>query len=146
MAGRKKSVREKLDRPAQIVDMPADWEKRFGKGKLLIPAPADLEDLVKRIPRGRVTTQRALGDELAQRSGARASCPITTGIFLSLIAQAAAEDEAAGRRRVTPWWRVVRPDGKLWDKSPGGTATQAQRLREEGVEVTTVRGVPRVAV
>lgn len=64
---------------------------------------------------------------------------------MKLVAEAAEEELAAGKKRVAPWWRVVGPDGKLWAKAPGGVAEQARRLRAEGVEVLTVRGVPRVA-
>ena len=144
MAARKKTTREKMSRAAEIIDMPAPWEKRYGGGKMLIPAPLDLEKLVKQIPRGRVTTLRALGDELALAAGAVASCPITSGIFLKLVALAAEEEAAEGKRGVAPWWRVVAPDGKLWAKSPGGIERQARLLREDGVEIRRVRGVPRV--
>lgn len=144
-ARKKKTTREKMAHPAELIDMPALWEKRYGQGKMLIPAPLDLETLVKKIPRGRVTTLRALGDELAQAAGAVASCPITSGIFLKLVAIAAEEDLAEGKKRVAPWWRVVGPDGKLWPKAPGGLAGHARRLREDGVEIRMVRGTPRVA-
>jgi alkylated DNA nucleotide flippase Atl1 len=142
----RKTAREKLNRPAEITAIPPMWEKRMGKGRLLIPAPADLESLVWKIPRGRYATQGSLREQLARAAGVEATCPLTTGIFLRLIAEASEEEAAAGGRRVAPWWRVVRDDGKLWDKSPGGVAEQARRLTQEGIEVLVRRGVPRVAV
>jgi len=125
-----------MNRSAEVVE----------DGKLLIPAPNDVEALVRRIPKGRLTTQGELRRELAKAAGVEAACPLTTGIFLRLVAEASEEDAAAGKKRVAPWWRVVRDDGKLWDKAPGGMAEQARRLREEGVEVALKRGVPHVAV
>ena len=132
----RKTVREKMNKPAEIV---AD-------GKLLVPAPNDVEALVKRIPKGRVMTQGELREELARAAGVEATCPLTTGIFLRLVAEASEEDAAAGKTRVAPWWRVVRDDGRLWDKSPGGIAEQARRLQAEGVSIAIKRGVSRVAV
>ena len=130
----RKTVREKMDRPAEIV---AD-------GKLLVPAPYDLERLIRKTPTGQVVTQRALREALAKAAGVPATCPLTTGIFLRLVALAAEEDAAVGQKRVAPWWRVVRDDGRLWDKSPGGVDEQARRLRKEGVELQSKRGVLRV--
>lgn len=147
MAAKRKSTREKMNKPAELVDVPAVWEKRYGRGKMLIPSPLDLEALVKKIPRGRVVTQRELGDEMAREAGAAASCPITTGIFLRLVAQASEEEAAAGKKRTAPWWRVVRSDGGLWDKAPGGIVEQANRLKAEGVAVVVAgRGKPRVSL
>ena len=125
-----------MARPAEIV----------AEGKLLIPAPNDVEALVRKIPRGRVMTQGEVREELARAAGVEAACPLTTGIFLRLVVEASEEDSAAGKRGVAPWWRIVRDDGKLWDKSPGGVEEQARRLRGEGVEVQVKRGVLRVAV
>ena len=58
---------------------------------------------------------------------------ITTGIFSWIAANAAMEDEAAGKKRITPWWRVLKSDGKLNPKFPGGIEEQTRRLAAEGV-------------
>jgi alkylated DNA nucleotide flippase Atl1 len=46
-----------------------------------------------------------------------------------------------------PWWRVVRDNGALLDKLPGGAAGQQQRLERDGIVVPTSKGkrVPAVA-
>gem|GEM_PF-4701258 len=36
-----------------------------------------------------------------------------------------------GREDITPYWRVVRDDGSLNEKFPGGVEVQAERLKEE---------------
>ena len=38
-------------------------------------------------------------------------------------------DARDGRRDITPWWRTIRPDGRLVDKFPRG---QSARLKKEG--------------
>lgn len=68
----------------------------------------------------------------ARRFGADYTCPITTGIFLRIVAEAALEE---ARDREVPVWRVVAENGALLDTLPGGAARQAERLQDEGVGV-----------
>jgi alkylated DNA nucleotide flippase Atl1 len=82
--------------------------------------------------KGRVTTINALRGALARSHGTGTACPITTGIFAWIAANAAEESAAAGARRVTPWWRTLRGDGELNPKYPGGIAEQQRRLAAEG--------------
>ena len=83
---------------------------------------------------------------LADHYGVDAMCPMTTGIFARIAAEVAEEDRAAGKKRITPYWRLLKSDGKLNEKYPGGTAAQAKRLREEGHRIVAGRGKqpPRV--
>jgi alkylated DNA nucleotide flippase Atl1 len=57
---------------------------------------------------------------------------MVTGILLRIAAEAAEEDARAGRKRIAPWWRVLREGGRCNEKYPGGTAAQAERLSAEG--------------
>jgi alkylated DNA nucleotide flippase Atl1 len=71
-----------------------------------------------------------------------------TPVFFVRIASEAAEEEAAsGKTRITPYWRVVRDDGSLNPKFPGGTERQPERLRAEGHSIVAGSGkrAPRVA-
>jgi alkylated DNA nucleotide flippase Atl1 len=63
-----------------------------------------------------------------------------------IAAEAAEEDLRDGRKKVTPYWRVVRDDGSLYEKFPGGTKAQSRRLREEGHSIIPAKGKrpPRV--
>jgi len=61
----------------------------------------------------------------------------TTGIFVRIAAEAAEEDREQGRKRITPYWRVVKDDGTFNPKLPGGPAQQTLNLRDEGFEVST---------
>ncbi|HWZ30340.1 MAG TPA: MGMT family protein [Bryobacteraceae bacterium] len=124
--------REKLDRPQQIVTIPPRMQKRFGRGKMLIPCPLDVDALIRKVPRGKLVTQTQLREKLAQAAGVDVACPITTGIFVRIVAEAAAEDARSGKSRITPYWRVVRDDGSLMEKLPGGPSAQADHLEAEG--------------
>ena len=59
------------------------------------------------------------------------TCPLVTGIFLRIVAEATEEDRMAGKSESTPYWRVVGEDGRLNQKFPGGMERQAERLRAE---------------
>ncbi len=52
-----------------------------------------------------------------------------------MAARAAGEDEAEGRKDITPYWRTLKGKGELNEKYPGGVAAQAERLRAEGHEI-----------
>lgn len=78
---------------------------------------------------------------------AASACPLCTGIFVRIAAEAAEEDRRAGRKRITPYWRVIRDDGSLNEKCPGGPAAQAVKLRMEGHQLEAGRGkkLPKVS-
>ena len=106
--------------------------KRWGEGTMVIPAPREVDELMRKVPRGGIATINDLREELAARHGTTIGCPITTGIFAWIAAHAAAEQEVEGKKRVTPWWRTLKTGGELNPKYPGGAEEQARRLRAEG--------------
>jgi len=120
--------REKMNRPAKVVDISPAMQKRFGRGKMLIPCPMDVDALMRTVRRGRLVTQSQIREQLARVHKANVACPITTGIFVRIAAEAAEEDLRLGKSRVTPYWRVVRDDGTLNPK----LKAQAAHLLEEG--------------
>src|SRR5690242_3305964 len=130
----RKSWREKMDNPSlpKVIDIPLKMQKRFGAGTLLLPAPGDVERAIRGIRKGSVTTVGAIRKSLAARYGTTAACPLLTGLFVRIVAEAAEEEALAGKMRVTPYWRVVKDDGSLNPKFPGGIEGQATRLRAEG--------------
>ena len=132
----KLSWREKLEKEQQpkLVDTPPKMA-RFGKGKMLIPTPMLVDELVRRIPKGKLVTVSELRRKLAADFGADVTCPLTTGIFVRIAAEAAEEDRVNGRRRITPYWRVVKDDGSLNPKFPGGEKQQSQCLQDDGLSV-----------
>jgi len=99
---------------------------------MVIPAPVEVDALMKRVPKGRVVTINELRAALAAKHKVSFACPITTGIFSWIAAHAAEEASAAGAKRVTPYWRTLKTGGELNPKYPGGVAGIAKRLRAEG--------------
>ena len=138
MAKPKKSWREKLadDKGLpRVCEVTGKLTKRWGEGMFVIPAPREVDALMKQVPRGRVVTINELRVALARKHKADFACPITTGIFSWIAAHAAAEAEAEGARRVTPFWRTLKTGGEINPKYPGGTDGVAKRLRAEGHKV-----------
>jgi hypothetical protein len=103
-----------------------------GGGRMLVPTPLLVAAAVRRIRRGSLATPARIRAGLAKQLGTDVTCPLTTGIFLNILAGAAEEQLAEGRRPVAPYWRVVEADGSLSPKRPAGPARQAARLRDEG--------------
>ena len=130
------SWRAKLEKPQEpkVVDIPPKMA-RFGTGTMLIPTPMLVDQLVRKVRKGQLVTVAEVRRKLARDHGANVTCPLTTGIFLRIAAEAAEEDRANGRRRIMPYWRVIKDDGSLNPKFPGGVALQARQLREEGFAV-----------
>jgi alkylated DNA nucleotide flippase Atl1 len=131
----RKSWQEKLadskDLP-RVVEINERMSQRWGTGTCVIPAPMEVDTLMRKVPKGRVTTTNEIRAALARRHGATIGCPITTGIFAGIAARAAEEAVAEGRRRITPYWRTLKSGGELNPKYPGGVEAQAARLKDEG--------------
>ncbi len=141
-----KSAIEKRDQtgPARIEEVQVSKIVSLPAGRMLISTPLELDAVIRRIPEGRVLTLGALRANLARNHGADYTCPLTTGIFLKIVAEAADEERAAGRAGTAPYWRVVRDDGTLIDTLPGGFAHQIRRLDEDGVVVLHLGKTPRL--
>ena len=134
---KKRTWREKLEDSKDFPRVCVADPKKGGRwsGTFVIPAPLEVDGLMKRVRRGRLTTIDSMRDCLAKRHGVSFACPITTGIFAWIAANAADEAEREGRKRVTPYWRTLKTGGELNSKYPGGAANLRKRLEAEGHEV-----------
>jgi hypothetical protein len=136
--------RQKLEREhpshGKIVDTPPKMRNRTSQGKMLIPEPLKMDALIRIVKRGRLLTVPQLMNRLAKDAGADCACPMTTGIFLRIVAETAEEDLREGRKRITPYWRVLKKGGLLNPKYPGGAQAQATRLKEEGHRIEPGKG------
>jgi len=136
--GRKKTWREKL---ADSKDFPRieviteKMSKRWGTGTVVIPAPKEVDEIMKRVPKRKLVTINEIRKGLAKKHGATICCPLTVGIFARIAAGAAMEEAAEGKKRITPYWRTLRSGGELNPKYPGGIEDQKARLELEGHRV-----------
>ena len=134
----KKSWREKLADSKglpKVGQVTGKMAKRWGRGTMVIPAPLEVDALMKQVPRGRLVTINELRAALATKHKAGFACPLTTGIFAWIAAHAAAEAKREGAKRITPYWRTLKSGGELNPKYPGGVARVAKQLKGEGHRV-----------
>lgn len=140
--------RQKLEfqQEPKIVEVPERMRARFGAGRMVIPRPLDVDALIRRVPRGRLVTVLQLREELARRSKVDMACPLCTGIFVRIVAEVAEEERRAGKKTVTPYWRIVTGEGRLNPKFPGGIDAQRQMLAGEGHLIRGTNGKKPPAV
>ncbi|HZR16954.1 MAG TPA: hypothetical protein VFE51_06470 [Verrucomicrobiae bacterium] len=134
----KKTWREKLADSKglpKVAKVTGKMSRRWGEGTMVVPAPLEVDALMKKVPKGRLATINELRAALAAKHHVTFACPITTGIFAWIAAHAAQEAEAAGAKRITPYWRTLKNRGELNPKYPGGIAQIMKRLKAEGHEV-----------
>jgi hypothetical protein len=134
----KKTWKEKLyddkDLP-KVVDIDESMSKRWGTGTCVIPAPKEVDELMKKVPEGMLTTINVIRNSLAKKHNASIACPITAGIFAWVAANAAEEDRAEGKNEITPYWRTLKVGGVINEKYPGGAEEQKRLLEKEGHKV-----------
>ena len=108
---------------------------------MLVPTARLVDDFIRRIPRGRAMDARALRAALAAALGAEVTCPITTGLHLRTVAEAAWEAIAGGEpiSKVTPVWRVLGPASPTLSKLSFDTAFIHERRGLEGLDEASSR-------
>ncbi len=143
MAKLRKSWREKLedskDLP-RVVEITDKMSTRWGTGTIVIPAPIEVDEIMKKVPEGKLITVNQIRETVARKHGATIGCPLTTGIFANIAARAAEEAAAEGKKNITPYWRTLKSKGELNEKYPGGVESQAAHLREEGHAIEPAKG------
>ena len=116
----------------KVVRITSGMRACWGRGTVAIPAPREVDAIMRRVTKGRLLSINHIRALLAKAHGATIGCPITTGIFAWIAAPAAQEAAATGARRVTPWWRTLKTGGQLNEKYPGGVAASKKLLRPKG--------------
>ncbi len=138
MSVKRKTWTEKLhdskDLP-KVVKIDGKMTRRWGEGTVVIPAPIEVNELMSMVPKGKVTTINEIRQALAKKHGATIGCPITTGIFAWVAANAAEEAKQKGASEGIPYWRTLKSGGTINEKYPGGAESQKRLLEAEGHSV-----------
>lgn len=151
----KKSWREKLADAKglpRVEKITEKMSKRWGEGTVVIPSPLEVDEIMKKVPKGKVITINEIRSLLARKHGATIGCPLTTGIFAWIAAHAAEEEAGEGRKKITPYWRTLKTAGILNEKYPGGIEGQIRKLESEGHRILkkgkkfTVENLPRALI
>lgn len=138
MTKTKKSWQEKLRDDKElpkVVKLNEKQAKVWGKGTMVIPAPREVNEVMGKVPKGKLITINKIREILAKKHKTNYCCPICTGIFSSIAARAAEEARAEGKKKIMPYWRTLKSGGELNEKYPGGVEAQAKRLKVEGHKI-----------
>ncbi|MFI4997749.1 MAG: hypothetical protein ACHQAQ_18440 [Hyphomicrobiales bacterium] len=106
------------------------------KGQImLVPSPKIIDDLIRSIPKGKSVDVKTLRQRLARQHGAEVTCPITFGILLRMVAEAACEAHEQGveASAITPVWRVLAKDAPIMKKLSFGPSFILEQQRAEGL-------------
>ena len=130
-----KSWKEKLNIDKSFVVKRLD--KNFSDMKvgenMLIATPKIIDEYIKQIPKGININIKTLRNDLALTYNADTTCPVTTGIFLRIVSEAAFEDFLNGEKNITPFWRVVDHESKTATKLACGINFIKKRRSEENI-------------
>ncbi len=119
----------------KVEEIKGGMSRRWGTGTVVIPAPVEVDQLMRKVPRGKLTTINEIRQALATKHNATIGCPFTTGIFAWIAAHAAEEQKQQGKIEITPYWRTLKVRGLINEKYPGGTEAQTALLQQEGHSV-----------
>ncbi len=135
MPSKKSTWQEKLNNSKgypKAEEIRGRMRKKWGAGTLVIPAPIEVDQLMKKVPKGKLITINEIRSALATKHHATIGCPLTTGIFAWISAHAADEQQRQGATEITPYWRTLKSGGLLNEKYPGGLESQKRLLEHEG--------------
>lgn len=102
--------------------------KKYGGERMYFAPPVTYDEIMKKVPFGKVITVGAVRDYLAKKNNADFTDPITAGIFVSIAAWASHQRH----EDKTPYWRTLKANGELNAKYPGGIDAQKEKLEAEG--------------
>ncbi len=121
-------LHERCDMPRiQAITDAASIEK-YGGDRMYFAPPVDYDEVMRRVPFGKLTTVGEIREYFARCSGADFTEPITAGVFVSIAAWASFQRESDK----TPYWRTLKANGELNPKYPGGVGEQKALLEREG--------------
>ncbi len=121
-------LHERRDMPRIQTITDAASIKKYGGDRMYFAPPVDYDEVMRRVPFGKLTTVGEIREYFARCSGADFTEPITAGVFVSIAAWASFQRESDK----TPYWRTLKANGELNPKYPGGVGEQKALLEREG--------------
>ena len=139
MKSGKKSWTEKLldpNKQPEIKKIEKDFADIPAGARMLIATPQIIDSYVKQIPKGKSVSLQTMRNDLAQEYSAEYTCPVTSGIFLRIVAEAAHEQWKSGKalNKITPFWRVVASQSPLNKKLTFGADFVEEQRRKEKLD------------
>ncbi len=107
--------------------------------EVILVNPSEVVEVMKNVPKGKLITIVEICKKIAQNHRVKGCCSLTTGIFITVAANAAEEAHRQGKDLHIPYWRTLKADGSLNEKFPGGAEAQREMLENEGFNVIQKR-------
>lgn len=123
-----KMMQESKDMPKIQIVEDEKTIKKYGGNKMFFAPPSFYDELIKKVPKGKLVTMSELRKYLAEKNNADFTDPMTAGIFVNIVAWASFQRN----ENITPYWRVLKSDGMLNEKYPNAIELQKRLLEEEG--------------
>ena len=122
----KSPVIKKIDKA--FADIPA-------KARMLVATPEIFEDYLRTIQKGESRNLKQIRKDLAKKFKAQHTCPVTTGIFLRIVAEANYQRMSQGLspEKIAPFWRAIEPGSPLARKLSFGEELIAELRKAEGL-------------
>ena len=119
----------------KVEKIPPKLVPLWGEGTVAIPSPKEVDGMIRKVPRGKLATVNEIRKRIAKKHKATVGCPMTTGIFCWIAAKAAEEAAYEGKKKITPYWRILKTGGVLNEKYPGGILSHKRYLEKEGFKI-----------
>ena len=131
----KKSWLDKLNENKEpiIKRIDIDFADIPSGSNMLIATPKIIDKYIQEIGVGKCINMKTLRKDLAIAHNADYTCPVTTGIFLRIVAEANYEKLQQGIRfeDITPFWRVIEPNSALAKKLTFGQDFLLEQIEKE---------------
>jgi hypothetical protein len=133
----KKSWADKMEQDHSITKkLDKDFADMKAGSMMYISNPKIIDAYIRSIPKGKSIDLKTMRNDLALAHHADVTCPVTTGIFLRIVAEAANEQLAQGKSigSITPFWRVLDTRMPLAKKLTFGTKLILEQRKNEKLE------------
>lgn len=117
----------------KVVILEKDFAGIRAGSSMFVATPKIVDEFINKMPSGGFITMPELRADLAIEYDCDATCPVSTAIFLRVVAEAALEqlEQGAKNADITPFWRVVAPGDKVSARLPIDQKWLEARRQEE---------------
>jgi hypothetical protein len=107
-----------VDRKPEVKKLEKAFSDMPKNASMLIATPPIIANYLKQVPEGTTVDIKTIRKDLALEYHAEYTCPVTTGIFLRIVAEAAFEELQSGKDidEITPFWRAIIPNSSTAKK------------------------------
>ena len=126
-------LNNKKDMPKIVTITDPKGIKKWGGETMVIAPPLDYDEIMKKIPKGKVITTNEIRKYIALKNNVDITCPLTAGIFINICAWASYQR----KDNITPFWRILKANGELNLKYPESYDFQIEMLEKEGHTIIT---------